>query len=76
MCLSQVGVVLAVDAERVEALVEVGERRTVVSLVVLVFDGEAIAPGDRLLVDAGFALEHVHDDGFGSFDSGIPEVTT
>lgn len=59
MCVSAAGRVTEIDRDRSEALVDVGDRRQLVSLALLTLDGVEVREGDWLVVSLGLALERV-----------------
>lgn len=62
MCLSDVGRVVAVDAERHSARLDVGDRTFDVSTVALGLDAPPVAVGDWLVVHTGLAVERLDPD--------------
>lgn len=57
MCVSTIGKVLTVDAERADVVLDVDGRRENASLVVLEVQGVAVSVGDWVLLHTGFAVE-------------------
>lgn len=62
MCLSCVGVVVAVDVEAAAAVVDTDGGRVTASLVVLDLEGRTPAVGDWVLVHTGFAVDVLDAD--------------
>ena len=61
MCLSDLGRVVAVDAQRHSVAVDIGERVMSVSTVTLGLDGPPPDVGDWLVVHTGFAVERLSE---------------
>jgi hydrogenase expression/formation protein HypC len=61
MCLSDLGRVVEVDAERHSVSVDVGDRIVPVSTVTLGLDAPPPAVGDWLVVHTGFAVERLDE---------------
>lgn len=61
MCLSDVGRVVEVDAERHSVAVDIGGRVMAVSTVTLGLDAPPPTPGDWLVVHTGFAVERLDE---------------
>lgn len=61
MCLNAAGPILALDADRHEATVDVDGVTRSVSLAVLELEGCTPGPGDWVLVHTGFAVEVLDD---------------
>jgi hydrogenase assembly chaperone HypC/HupF len=59
MCLSDVGRVVGVDAERHSVSVDLGGRIVSVSTVTLGLDAAPPVPGEWLVVHTGFAVERL-----------------
>ncbi len=59
MCLSEVGRVVDVDAQRHSVAVDIGDRIMSVSTVTLGLDGPPPDIGDWLVVHTGFAIERL-----------------
>jgi hydrogenase expression/formation protein HypC len=58
MCVSEAGLVLAVEGDET-ALVSVAGSERRVPLIVVAGDGETVAPGDWLLIHTGLAVARI-----------------
>jgi hydrogenase expression/formation protein HypC len=61
VCLGIVGRIVAMDAERAD-LAEVDVAGLVRPINIGVLEGESLAPGDFVLIHAGFAMEKIDEE--------------
>jgi hydrogenase expression/formation protein HypC len=61
VCLGIVGRIVSVDAERAD-LAEVDVAGLVRPINIGILEGESLAPGDFVLIHAGFAMEKIDEE--------------
>jgi hydrogenase maturation factor len=72
MCVSEAGLVLAVEGDET-ALVSVGGFERRVPLIVVTGAGETVTPGDWLLIHTGLAVARITADEAAFYQSFVPQ---